>query len=113
MGAYRMTPKERMALVKRLPCIACVIGGRLDVCGKTQVHHLNFDGKAGQKRRGDDFTIPLGDFHHQGIPKRNWTTRQMTQVYGPSLALQSKAFRNRYGKDDDLLARTNKLLGIQ
>lgn len=110
MGDFR---RERTRRIRMLPCLACTIDGRLDVCGRTTEHHLNFDGKAGQRRRGNDYTIPLGDWHHQGIPKRNWTSKQMAEVYGPSLAQQSKAFRHRYGDDDSLLARTNKLLGIQ
>jgi hypothetical protein len=34
----------------------------------------------------------------------------MEAVYGPSLARSSKAFHAAFGTDDELLARTNKLL---
>jgi hypothetical protein len=79
-------------------------------CGRTTVHHLNLDGKAGQKRLGHDFTIPLGEWHHQGVVKNGWTERTMTAVYGPSLAKQSKAFRSAFGDDEELLEATNEML---
>lgn len=104
-----MNSDERMDLVKMMPCIACTIGGT-SVCGPTEVHHLNFDGKAGQKRRGDWFTIPLGRWHHQGIPKNGMSAMRAAIIYGPSLAKSSKRFREFYGTDDELLARVNALL---
>ena len=106
-----MNEKERMSLVKMMPCIACTIEGVVSVCGPTECHHLNFDGKAGQKRRGDWFTIPLGRYHHQGIPKDGMNAMQAEMHYGPSLKLKSKRFRERYGSDDELLAMVNKRLG--
>ena len=100
-----------MALVKLMPCLACTIEGVVSVCGPTEIHHLNFDGKAGQKRRGDWFTIPLGRYHHQGIPKDGMNAMQAEMRYGPSLKLKSKRFRERYGSDQALLERTNEMLG--
>lgn len=104
--------RERTQRIKAMRCEACVIDGRYDVCGASEEHHLNFDGKAGQKRRGNDETIVLGSWHHRAVPKRGWTARKMTDVYGPSLAMQSKAFRERYGTDDELLKRVNDRMGI-
>jgi hypothetical protein len=90
-------------------CVACRKDGRVNT--GTQVHHLNAGGKAGQKRRGNDFTIPLCPWHHQGVvPWSHWTSKEATEWMGPSLAKQSKAFRERYGTDDDLLAYTNALI---
>ena len=106
-----MNEKERMALVKLMPCLACTIEGVVSVCGPTEIHHLNFDGKAGQKRRGDWFSIPLGRYHHQGIPPNGMNTMQAEMRYGPSLKLKSRRFRERYGDDDSLLAMVNKRLG--
>jgi hypothetical protein len=95
-------------------CIACRIEG--DKRGErrhnaqTQVHHLNKFGRAGQKRRGDDFTIPLCCWHHVSLPPDGKDSKWATENMGPSLAKQSKAFRERYGTDDDLLAYTNRLI---
>ena len=78
-------------------CMACRVEGFHNP--QTQVHHLNQFGLAGKKRRGDKFSIPLCPFHHQGIG---------TGI-GPSLAKQSKAFRQKYGSDDELLRWTDEL----
>jgi hypothetical protein len=80
-------------------CIACWSDGGAYVL--PEIHHLNLGGRAGQKRRGDEFTIPLCAWHHQGHkPER----------FGPSLKWNSKAFRAKYGRDDDLLAKVNDLM---
>ena len=99
---------KRLETISRLRCVACWDSGR--VCGHTEVHHLNLDGKAGQKRRGHDFTIPLGRWHHQGIPLNGFTSEQMRLFFGPSLKLHSREFRAEYGSDDELLAKVNQLL---
>lgn len=104
-----MASKANQARWSRFPdvgCIACRRDGRRN--DQTQVHHLNVGGRAGQKRRGDDFTIPLCAWHHQGqAPVSSMLARSL---YGPSLAHESKAFRQRYGTDGELLALTNELI---
>lgn len=106
-----MNSDERMALVRQLPCIACTIGGT-SVCGKTEAHHLNLGGKAGQKRRGDWFVIPLGRWHHQGIPPDGMSAMTAAMKYGPSLAKSSKRFRAMFGDDQALLEKTNALISM-
>lgn len=103
---------ERLFLVRQMPCIACQLWGVHHQPNKTEAHHLNLDGKAGQKRRGDAFTIPLCRWHHQGIKRGAIDTKAMTALYGPSLKLQSKAFRLAFGRDDDLLALVNDQLEV-
>lgn len=97
---------ERMERLKELPCVACAgtAFGRLLPCGPTEVHHLI----SGNKRRGHQFTIPLGSWHHRGSAQRDRLGAEMT--YGPSLALSSKRFHAVFGSDDELLAATNKML---
>jgi hypothetical protein len=90
--------KARWSRFPAIGCLACRKEGLANP--NTQVHHLNVGGKAGQKRRGHDFTIPLCPWHHQGHGFGP----------GPSLAKQSKAFRAAYGTDDELLAWTNELI---
>ena len=103
---------KRSELIRALPCIACKMYGHAQPNG-TEEHHLNLGGKAGQKRRGEDFSIPLCKWHHRGLAQANKTTLQMRHQFGPSLAKQSKMFRETYGSDDDLLAKTNgALLGV-
>lgn len=106
MSYVRAKPDEkiRMAKIKRMRCVACWDTGLC--CGPTEVHHT----LSGGKRRGHSFTIPLGKWHHQGIPLEGVTTRQMRLFYGPSMRLESKAFKAQYGDDNALLAKVNQAL---
>jgi hypothetical protein len=100
----------RFEKLKRLGCIACK---KEQTHSPTpDIHHLNLGGRAGQKRRGHDFTIPLCVWHHAGRRFRDDVSPLAFRlIYGPSLAKQSKLFREIYGTDDELLAETNKLIG--
>lgn len=71
-----------------------------------EIHHLNEGGHAGQKRRGDEFTIGLCSWHHRGIKSF------LSGTLGPSLALNSREFRECFGSDDQLLEEQNKLIEI-
>jgi hypothetical protein len=93
--------------VRSLPCLACQIEGLAIQCGRTEEHHLNLGGLAGQKRRGNEYSIPLGAWHHRGVPPEGMTADMASRTYGPSLARSSKLFRFTYGSDDQLLALTN------
>ena len=101
---------NRNLLVKRLPCIACELFGVYRQPFPTEAHHLNLDGKAGQKRRGDEFSIPLCQWHHVGKLTPGVALVAMTALYGPSLARQSKRFREVFGNDDHLLSITDENL---
>lgn len=106
-----MTPsarEHRYRRLKEMGCIASFIDGRLYV--PPEIHHLNLGGKAGQKRRGDEYTIPLSPWHHRGVPHAGQTVSAMRVLYGPSLALHSKAFREHYGRDEKLLAKVDDLI---
>jgi len=100
---------KRSALIRSMPCIACQLEG-CEQMSRTTEHHLNLGGKAGQKRRGDDYSIPLCVYHHQGYPPGGMTRDEAAFHYGPSLAHSSKMFRFTYGSDDHLLALTNHKL---
>jgi hypothetical protein len=106
-----VTPKareHRFRRLKEMGCIASWLDGRPNV--PAEIHHLNLGGRAGNKRRGDEFTIPLSAWHHRGEPLPGRTATQMTLIYGPSLARESRAFRQRYGTDDQLLSKVNDLI---
>jgi hypothetical protein len=98
---------ERSLRVKSLPCIACRMLPA-DQCQHTEEHHLCIS--SGQKRLGDEFSIPLCVWHHRGDPAFGTTAGNMENIYGPSLARNPKAFRAQFGEDSLLLHRTNKLL---
>jgi hypothetical protein len=98
-----MAREHRFRRLKEMGCAACFREGIQDV--PAEIHHLNGGGHAGQKRRGDEFTVPLCIWHHRGVLSQNvmWA-----QPPGPSLARHSREFRQRYGRDDALLARVNR-----
>jgi hypothetical protein len=110
-----MNPKAREHRYRRLKemgCIACSIeSGGLWSCGVLEIHHLNGGGHAGQKRRGDEFTIPLCSYHHQGQPPSGESTSSARVLYGPSLKYHSRNFREAYGSDDELLAKVDAEIG--
>lgn len=97
-----MTRDERFRRLQELGCIAC---RKMRKFSAPDIHHLNLGGHAGQKRRGDAFTIPLCPAHHRGVFWRE-------EDHGPSLAIHPGRFRREFGSDDELLAEVNALLGV-
>ena len=95
----------RMDNINRLGCIACRM---LDppAIRPCTVHHLTIGGRHGQKRRGHDFTVGLCDWHHQGLG----VEKILVLLYGPSYARQPLAFRERFGRDEELLEFQDELL---
>lgn len=104
-----MSPKARELRFRRLKeigCIPCWSIGIPDVY--PEIHHQNLDGKAGQKRLGDEFTVPLCGWHHQGHGPAS-----LYETLGPSLKLHSVEFRERFGSDVAMLAQTNNLIRMR
>jgi hypothetical protein len=101
---------DRMRRIKLLGvCMACRQKGFETEL--VEIHHLNEDGKAGQKRRGHRFTIGLCSWHHRGVVPQCWTKRDMEIFLGPPLT-DSRKFRFWFGQDDELLATQDQLLGV-
>lgn len=98
--------KARFEAIKSLGCLACRKLNLPMQCGVTEAHHL----LSGGKRRGHADSIPLGRWHHRGIPWTTLNSRQMTEQFGPSLAKGSKPFHARFGSDNELLAEANALI---
>jgi hypothetical protein len=100
--------ERRFRRLKEMGCIACWYERVAGPSGYPEIHHLNEGGKGGQKRRGDEYTIPLCVWHHRGVPYGTIPAKSMELTYGPSLARRSCAFRSRYGSDDQLLRLVNR-----
>lgn len=94
---------ERFALMRDFGCILCDM---LGIGRAGEIHHLTVGGKHGQKRRGHRFTICACEYHHRGV---DWSDGTLN--LGPSYALQPRAFRERFGSDDELLALQDELIG--
>ncbi len=99
----------RSALIHQLPCVCCQIRGMSQPLRTTE-HHLNLDGHAGQKRRGDEFSIPLCSWHHQGRIPVGMDKYKARVIYGPALTDGSKLFHQIFPNDDTLLSMTDAML---
>ena len=76
-----------------------------------EVHHLLSTGLHGNgKRRGDQATIGLNAYSHRGVRFDGWTLEECRRMFGPSYALEAKAFRAEFGSDDELLAEQDAAL---
>lgn len=100
---------KRSPLVRMLPCVCCSIEG-ISQPYPTQEHHLNSFGMHGKKRRGDEQSIPLCEYHHVGRLPEGMDSGEAMFKYGPSWARSPKKFREEYHGDDFLLSMTNNYL---
>ena len=98
--------RARFDAFRRIGCVACGMEGAM--YRAADVHHL----LSGGRRRGHQYTVPLCEWHHRGVPNDGVTMKLETQLLGPSLALTPRKFRERYGTDEELLAYTNRLIGM-
>lgn len=104
-----MTPiQRRFDAIYEIGCICCRKLGKLRI--PCQAHHLNLGGMAGQKRRGDLFTIGLCPWHHAGEYPNGHTEDGMLEEFGPSYKLHSRRFREKFGNDDALLVYQDNLI---
>lgn len=104
-----MTPRARELRFRRLKeigCLACWMIGFMDVY--PEIHHQNLDEHAGQKRLGDEFTVPLCGWHHQGHGPAS-----LYETLGPSLKLHAREFREKFGSDAVQLEKTNDLIRMR
>lgn len=99
--------KKRFDAIQAIGCIACwTDGDRYEPC---DIHHLT--DKGGRKHSGGhQATIGLCPWHHRGLVADGVTGTWMRNQYGPSMALESKAFAERYGSQRELLAKVNEML---
>lgn len=99
-----MTPELRDFAIREIGCIPHrMLGYAGWQCEK---HHLISTGYHGNgKRRGEQFTIGMCDYHHRGAAAvGSITARMMRLQYGPSYADEPEAFRETFGDDEALLA---------
>jgi hypothetical protein len=98
----------RFDLLRSIGCLCCRKIGLPMQGGVTEIHHL----LSGNRRRGHEYTVPLCAYHHRAVPWSGFTSKQMAEAFGPSLAKGSKPFHKFFGSDDSLLAEVNKMIGI-
>lgn len=105
-GKPNAAEQRRLEILSRLPCVACY---PYDQPNRTEVHHL-VDMGTRKLSGGHMATIPLDSWHHRGIPPRGMQAAEATLKHGPSLALNKRAFVERYGTERELLGRIDLLL---
>lgn len=99
----------RFTLIRVCGCIACHLQ-RVPGVVPPQIHHLNLGDHHGQLRLGDEATIGLCPWHHQGQPFEGWSLRMCRKRLGPSWELEPNEFREQYGTGAELLEFQNALL---
>ncbi len=73
-------------------CAACYLRKNKRQCGPVRIHHRNIGDMHGQKQLGQEYTVALGDWHHQGIPIEGRSLEQMRDEFGPSLHHHKRDF---------------------
>lgn len=110
--------QKRLDAIHALPCLACAHEiGQAALKSEplpiqpfpTEADHL-VDKGTRKLSGGHMATIPLCSFHHRGRVLEGFTASQMTRIYGPSKALNKKAFEERYGGQRILLVETDALI---
>jgi hypothetical protein len=92
-------------------CCACRLEG-VSQPNKTEAHHLVDRGNR-ILSGGHDATLPLCGWHHRGDVRgcqvlcNPPTMANAEKVYGPSLAMNKKAFKAKYGSERELLEQFN------
>jgi hypothetical protein len=105
-GVSVMTSKADLARYDRLQRIGCVVARKLGLGWMApDIHHI-----VQGYRLGNQYTIPLNPWSHRGVLPDGMTAKQAYELLGPSLALQKKAFFERFGTERELLAEVNELV---
>lgn len=104
IGTATKDEQRRWLRFRDIGCIACHKLGFRGV--PADVHHL----LSGGRRISHSDTIPLCPYHHRGNLPDALTITQTVTLLGPSLALSSRLFRQKFGSDEELLALTNELV---
>lgn len=100
---------RRYEKLMRVGCIACHIDGRYAI---GDVHHSVHNGYR-RLSGGNKSTMILCLWHHRGYVPEGYTVESASEVFGPSLFHESKAFHDRYGDQRQLLILVNELLETQ
>lgn len=105
-----MSPADKERRFELIYAIGCICCARFQWFKQCQIHHLNLGEHAGAPRLGDEYTIGLCPYHHQGQPLAGLTERECFLLVGPSMAKEPVKFRASFGSDEQLLAFQNYLI---
>lgn len=103
--------QSRLDAIHSMPCCACRLED-VSQPSKTEAHHLVDKGYRIHSG-GHDATLPLCGWHHRGDVRgcqvlcNPPTMANAEKAYGPSLAMNKKAFVAKYGSERELLEQFN------
>lgn len=101
-----MKPKDRERRIMRMTDMGCIVCWQIGIPNvPAEIHHLNLDNHAGQKRLGDEFTVPLCPWHHQGHVDSSMMYVNMLETFGPHRKMRLYKF---LWPDDAMLIKTNE-----
>jgi hypothetical protein len=106
-----VTPEARDFALREIGCICCRLVGKRPM--PAEKHHTLTTGLHGNgKRRGEKFVLGLCSYHHRSAAAVGTVMARSLkeQGYGPSLADEPRAFRARFGTDNELLELQDKLI---
>lgn len=104
IGSPNKGQLKRQSIIREIGCVPCLLDGHPDT--PCEVHHLNDRGR----NIGHDATVGACAWHHRGVPLGNARPSEMALTHGPSLAKSPAEFAERYGNNDEMLAKQNALI---
>lgn len=103
----------RFERIREIGCLACLQDRRYSV---PEINHIAEGGRrrgkqrGGGRHQGHSNTYGICGWHHRGVTPDGWSTAYAEAHFGPSMARNPRAFRERFGSHDELLARQNQLI---
>jgi hypothetical protein len=94
IGSPTKAEQAQQDLQRADGCAACHLRHNRYACGPVRVHHRTTGDLHGNKQLGQDCTVGLGDWHHQGVPLPGYSLDQMRDEFGPSLHHHKRDFLN-------------------
>lgn len=105
-AAPNAADEERFRQLHKIGCIAC---RSMHYWIQPEIHHL-VDKGTREHSGGHTATIPLCVWHHRGYVPVGLSAEYLEEIYGPSMALNKRAFVERFGNERALLATTDLLI---
>lgn len=94
IGSASKAQQSAQDIQRAKGCAMCVLLGLArNACGPVRIHHRTVGDKHGQLQLGQDATVGLGDWHHQGVlMEAHPTVDAMKARFGPSLHHHKRDF---------------------
>jgi hypothetical protein len=105
-GKPTKAEEKRFQALHKIGCIACL---KLHLGSVCEIHHI-VDRGTRKASGGHMATLPLCLWHHRGIPPTGISEAYWERIYGPSFALNKKAFIERFGNERTLLEEVDELI---